>query len=130
MFLHFPSTSIFSAITSISPVFMFLFLLLLSTTFPSTCIQLSVVNSFACSCNFSSFIIICVIPNSSLRSINSIPPRFLFFCIQPASSTFSPALLMFSSPHVFVLYILIPLFNFIVQLLIVFNFIIFYCVFQ
>ena len=62
-FLHFPNTSIFSATTSISPVAILGFLLLLSTTLPQMCIQLSVVNSFACSCNFSSFITICVIPN-------------------------------------------------------------------
>ena len=63
-FLHFPSTSMFSACISISPVGILEFLLLLSATRPFTEITHSVTKSFACSCSSSfSDIIICVIPN-------------------------------------------------------------------
>ena len=111
-FLHFPKISTWLATTSISPVGILLFLLLLSTTFPFMWIQLSVFHSFASCCIFSSFITICVIPNSSLKSINIIPPKFLIFWIQPLNSTTSSTLWIFNSPHVFVLYILIPPFAF------------------
>ena len=80
-FLHLPNTSILLALTSISPVDILGFLLALSTTFPSICIQLSVVKAFAFSSRslFSLLIKICVIPNSSLKSMNNIPPRSLIF---------------------------------------------------
>ena len=82
---------IFSATISISPVSISLFLLDLSATLPVTVIAHSVFKSTICDFKFSSSeIIICVIPNSSLKSTNVIFPKFLIFCTHPASRTSFP----------------------------------------
>ena len=103
--LHFPSIVIFVACSSISPVGILLFLLLLSETTPSTDITHSVTRFSASSCKLlSSPIIICVIPNWSLKSINFIAPKFLILCTQPASLTVCPTFAILNSPQLWVLY--------------------------
>ena len=103
-FLHLPNISISFASISISPVGILLFLLALSITVPVTPIALSVTISFK---SISADTTTCVIPSSSLKSINFIAPRFLIVCTQPASFTVFPTSLILNSPQLLVLYLLI-----------------------
>ena len=78
------------------------FLLERSTTFPTTCSTHSVTTWFNISLLIawlSAEITICVIPNWSRKSINTIAPKFLIFCTQPASVTCSPMFLLVNSPQ-------------------------------
>ena len=101
---HSPNKTTFFASISISPVWIFAFLLDLSTTVPSTEITHSVHKLAICAFNSSLDTTIWVIPYWSLKSIKVIPPRFLILWIHPASLTSCPTFWMFNSPQFCVLY--------------------------
>ena len=89
---------------SISPVGIFLFLLLLSVTVPVACNTNSRPKGFASKSLFkSSPNNNCVIPYLSRKSTNVIAPNFRTVCTQPARVTVSPTLIIFNSPQVLVL---------------------------